>query len=94
MYLVLQSSRWYNLDGSTTTTELQSNYHSSEDFISFKDSGFKIAFGVVDFDTTEVLNDRAHIEWVVAIEKRKDNKLEVRTPLAIHKCTVEDLQEF
>ena len=56
--------------------------------------GFEIAFGVFDYNTSEVLNDPAHVVWNVYLEQRKDLKVVNETKVAIHKCTEDDYAKF
>jgi hypothetical protein len=76
-----------------TQSKVLNNYDES-DVINLNEVGFKMAFGVIDYDTGEVLSDSDYIEWRIYAEYRKDLLLADETFLAFHKCTEEDFKEF
>ena len=75
-------------------TSVNKSQFSAQDIVSFEDWGFKIAFGVMDYSTSKVLDDPAHVRCNVYLEERKDLQVIEETKLSIHKCTVEDAAKF
>jgi hypothetical protein len=57
-----------------TASTIENNY-GINDVMDLNKAGFKMAFGVIDYDTGDVLRDLNYIEWKVFAEVRKDLKL-------------------
>jgi hypothetical protein len=64
------------------------------DEINLTESGFRIAFGVVDYNLRVPLKDNDFVRFQVFLEERKDLKIVKQTHLAFHECTQEDLGLF
>ena len=75
-------------------TSVSSSYYSAHDIITFEELEFEIAFGVIDYSTSQVLDDPAHVRWNVYLEEREDLKVVKETKLAIHICNEEDFSRF
>ena len=53
-----------------------------------------MAFTVVDYDSFEILDDPAHVEFDVFLESRQNLMPTYKKSLAYHKCTEQDYMEF
>jgi hypothetical protein len=70
------------------------NEFDASDVIDLDQIGFKMAFGVIDYGTGEVISDSDYIYWRVYAEYRKDLALVEETFLTFHRCTEEDFDQF
>lgn len=58
------------------------------------EEGFKIAFGVGDFLTREILADKNHVKWLVKLITGLNQKQLRFDEIPYHKCTEEDYGQF
>jgi hypothetical protein len=56
----------------TITVETQKDHFSNKDLIDLDEAGFKIAFGVMDYDNGTRIDNTDFVKWNVYLEERKD----------------------
>jgi len=56
--------------------------------------GFKIAFGVMDYDVSAKAMDPNFVRYQVFLEERKNLQIVRQTPLTYHTCTQADYDTF
>ena len=81
----------YNPDIAISTLK---NESSPDQVLNVNDEGFKLAFSVIDYIDTSVLNDPNHVTWDVYLEERKNLELVNKIPLRTHVCNEEDYAKF
>ena len=76
------------------SVELQYDVFTQNDLFDLNDAGFKLAFGVMNYDSREVLSDDSRVQWNVFLEERKNLAIVRQIPLEVRVCTDEDYAEF
>jgi hypothetical protein len=61
----------------------RANFNPVSESVSFGELGFEIAFGVIDYDTSESLDDSTQVYWNVYLEERFDLEIIERTTLEV-----------
>jgi hypothetical protein len=64
------------------------------DEVSFNDIGFRFAFGAVNYNGLEAIDDESRIEWKVTLDTYKNLQLIDSQILDVHICKEEDYQQF
>lgn len=74
-------------------TEINNKFNA-QDVLHLNDIGFKIAFGVSDFLTNEILDDPNHVEWQVKLITGLNQKQLSFEFIPFHKCSKADYDSF
>ena len=74
--------------------EIMRDAFSADEGVNLNEAGFKIAFGVFDYDTKQILNDPEFVQFDFYLETRKNLDVIQKVPLRSHKCTQQDFNEF
>ena len=79
---------------STISNQIVEGKYTSKELLDLDANNFKMAFGVINYDTNEPLYDTSHVRFQVFLETRLNLKIQEQVHLKFHKCNEEDFDSF
>ena len=66
---------------------VETSAFNSLDTLDLRSTGIKMAFGIMDYKTRQVIDNHSKVEWHVYLETYKNLKIIEKRELQVHECT-------
>lgn len=73
---------------------VETSAFNSEDQLNLPETGFKLAFGAMDYSDRTLVQDESRVKWRVTLDTYQDLAIMETQYLDFHKCNDEDYRDF